>query len=72
MNPEKLLAIRAGTGLNQTDFWARVGVSQSAGSRYESGRNPAVKSLVMLLLIAYGTSKQATKIMNHLREGNTK
>ena len=26
-------------GLNQKDFWARYGVTQSGGSRYESGRN---------------------------------
>ena len=24
--------------LNQQDFWARIGVTQSGGSRYESGR----------------------------------
>ncbi len=26
-------------GLNQQDFWKRYGVTQSGGSRYESGRN---------------------------------
>jgi DNA-binding transcriptional regulator YiaG len=26
-------------GLNQLDFWTRYGVTQSGGSRYESGRN---------------------------------
>ena len=31
--------MRLNLGLTQTDFWAPVGVSQSGGSRYESGRN---------------------------------
>ena len=26
--------------LNQTEFWNRIGATQSAGCRYESGRNP--------------------------------
>lgn len=31
--------IRRRLGLNQNDFWSRIGVTQSGGSRYESGRN---------------------------------
>lgn len=31
--------IRRKLGLNQQDFWSKVGVTQSGGSRYESGRN---------------------------------
>lgn len=31
--------IRRGLGLNQQQFWSRLGVTQSGGSRYESGRN---------------------------------
>jgi DNA-binding transcriptional regulator YiaG len=34
--------------LNQKDFWARYGVTQSGGSRYESGRN-IPKPLAILL-----------------------
>lgn len=30
--------IRRRLGLNQQEFWSRVGVTQSGGSRYESGR----------------------------------
>ena len=26
-------------GLNQSQFWSKIGVTQSGGSRYESGRN---------------------------------
>ncbi|MCK9381768.1 MAG: hypothetical protein M0P95_11995 [Sulfuritalea sp.] len=36
------------TNLNQKDFWARYGVTQSGGSRYESGRN-VPKPLAILL-----------------------
>ena len=31
--------IRRQLGLNQQEFWTRIGVTQSGGSRYESGRN---------------------------------
>lgn len=34
--------------LNQKDFWTRYGVTQSGGSRYESGRN-IPKPLAILL-----------------------
>lgn len=31
--------IRRKLGLNQMEFWGKIGVTQSGGSRYESGRN---------------------------------
>ncbi|MDN0077572.1 transcriptional regulator [Crenobacter sp. SG2303] len=31
--------IRRKLGMKQQDFWSRIGVTQSGGSRYESGRN---------------------------------
>jgi transcriptional regulator with XRE-family HTH domain len=31
--------IRRRLGLNQQEFWTKIGVTQSGGSRYESGRN---------------------------------
>ena len=31
--------IRRKLGLNQQQFWSTLGVTQSGGSRYESGRN---------------------------------
>ena len=36
--------------LNQKDFWTRYGVTQSGGSRYESGRN--IPRPVQILLAA--------------------
>jgi transcriptional regulator with XRE-family HTH domain len=35
LNPRE---IRHRLGLNQQEFWGRIGVTQSGGSRYESGR----------------------------------
>jgi DNA-binding transcriptional regulator YiaG len=35
VDPRKL---REKLGLNQSDFWARIQVTQSGGSRYENGR----------------------------------
>lgn len=40
-SPESSLSpreIRRRLGLNQEEFWTRIGVTQSGGSRYESGR----------------------------------
>ena len=36
LNPRE---IRRRLGLNQQEFWTRIGVTQSGGSRYESGRS---------------------------------
>ena len=52
--------------LNQTEFWRRVGVSQSGGSRYESGRN-IPRPVQMLLRIAYGTKAQSQQQTAALR-----
>jgi hypothetical protein len=41
---------RVKTGVNQKDFWAPYGVTQSGGSRYESGRN-IPKPLAILLYL---------------------
>jgi transcriptional regulator with XRE-family HTH domain len=36
INPREL---RRRLGMNQEEFWTRIGVTQSGGSRYESGRS---------------------------------
>jgi hypothetical protein len=51
---EKLISpreIRRKLGLNQQDFWTQIGVTQSGGSRYESGRRmpKPVKELLRLV-----------------------
>ena len=65
---EAALAMRQKTDLNQTQFWSRVGIGQSAGSRYESGRN-IPRPVQMLLRIAYGTAAQSAKQVEALRPG---
>lgn len=50
--PVNLTEFRKKQGLNQSDFWSRYGVTQSGGSRFESGRNlpDSLKILVRLHL----------------------
>lgn len=45
------LKLRTKRGENQTDFWKRLGVTQSGGCRYEAGRamSPAIKRLYYLV-----------------------
>lgn len=46
-----LASYRKALGENQSAFWSRFGVTQSGGSRYESGR--ALPKPVAVLLIAF-------------------
>lgn len=50
---ENIRDIRKKLGLNQLDFWSKIGVTQSGGSRYESGRNipKPVRELLRLVHI---------------------
>ena len=43
--------IRRKLGMNQSQFWSKIGVTQSGGSRYESGRNmpKTVRELLRLV-----------------------
>lgn len=45
--------IRKKLGINQIDFWSKIGVTQSGGSRYESGRNmpKPVRELLRLVYV---------------------
>ena len=63
---EAALAMRKKLNVNQSEFWSRVGIGQSAGSRYESGRN-IPRPVQMLLRIAYGTKAQTAKQLEALR-----
>ena len=44
-------AIRRELGQNQQAFWSRIGVTQSGGSRYESGRNMPKPTRELLRLV---------------------
>jgi predicted transcriptional regulator len=52
VRPSDLEVMREMAGLNQTEFWQRVGVTQSGGSRYETGRR-IPKPVLSLLRLVY-------------------
>lgn len=67
--PEAIQDYRRKHGLNQTEFWGTVGVTQSCGSRYESGRDIPLP-IQVLLQLAYGTSAEAAELLTWLRSGD--
>jgi transcriptional regulator with XRE-family HTH domain len=48
--------LRKSLGLNQVEFWGRIEVTQSGGSRYENGR-PLPRTVRKLLGIVYLNEK---------------
>ena len=65
-NKPDLKAIRQKRGMNQSQFWQPLGVTQSGGSRYESERDMP-KPVGSLVTIAYGTPAQLFKELQRLR-----
>lgn len=61
---QELGIFRKVRGLNQAEFWNRLGVTQSAASRYEAGRR-IPESVRILIGIAYGGDVQS--ILKKLR-----
>jgi len=65
--------IRGRLGLNQHEFWTVIGVTQSGGSRYESGRNmpKPVKELLRLVHIERidltKVKKEDFDVIDHLK-----
>ncbi|MDR0587889.1 MAG: hypothetical protein LBG61_02790, partial [Burkholderiales bacterium] len=55
--------------LNQSDFWNRVGMIQVRGSYYELGKNKIPLPLQSLLLLAYGSDRDALRFIRALRRG---
>ena len=51
-NPRDL---RKKLGINQMEFWSQIGVTQSGGSRYESGRSmpKPVRELLRLVYVKH-------------------
>lgn len=66
---EELVAIRHKLRLNQAEFWGRFGVTQSGGSRYESGRGMP-KPVQILLNIALRPTKTGDAMVESLRNNN--
>jgi transcriptional regulator with XRE-family HTH domain len=64
---EQVLKLRTRLGLNQFAFWSRIGITQSGGSRYESGRR-IPQSVAILIELAYGNKPlQALKRLRDAR-----
>ena len=66
MTGEEARELRETLGLNQTEFWGAIGLTQSAGSRYESGRT-LPKPVRMLLNLAYAEKTAAETLFATLR-----
>ena len=62
-NTPNLLALRYARGMNQTEFWSKLGVSQSCGSRFENGRRMPTP-IGLLIDIIYVRSIDTSKIQN--------
>ena len=62
-----VLKLRWRLGLNQHEFWSSLGVTQSGGSRYESGRR-IPQPVAKLIELAYGNKPlQALKQLRRER-----
>jgi len=59
--------VGGGVGLSQAEFWERVGVTQSGGSRYEQGRL-VKKPIRMLLALAYGSETERRRVVQELEK----
>lgn len=70
---EELLATRKRLGMNQTEFWAPLGVTQSAGSRYESvkqekqGRTIPAPLAMMVDLFYFTQPHEVQAAIDHRR-----
>ncbi len=58
--------VRLALRINQQEFWSRIGITQSGGSRYESGRRVPLP-VKKLLVIAYGPDELFQKTVDELR-----
>lgn len=58
--------IREKLGMSQAVFWAHLGVTQSGGSRYETGRT-IPRPIEMLIDLVYG--KNGERMLRKLRRG---
>ena len=70
LNPRE---IRRRLGLNQEQFWTQIGVTQSGGSRYESGREmpKPVRQLLRLVHVERidltRVKKEDFEIIDHMK-----
>lgn len=67
MNGADIRNLRIKLGLSQTEFWTRVAVSQSAGSRYEKGLRELPYSEKTMIELVFGN--RPDRVLNRLRHG---
>src|ERR671919_976299 len=82
MNPFERISnpreIRRRLRMNQQEFWSRIGVTQSGGSRYESGRTmpKPVRELLRLVHIEGIALERARgedfEVVSYLKKANPK
>lgn len=55
---ERIKKVRIGSGLNQTDFGARIGVTQGAVAAYEIGRRVPLDAIIKAICEKYGVREE--------------
>lgn len=65
-DPAEIRAFRKKNGMKQLEFWQRISVTQSGGSRYENGRN-IPEPVRLLLHLAYAPDDRAQRMLAVLR-----
>ena len=65
--PEEAKTHRKKLQMTQGTFWAKVGVVQSGGSRYESGKRDIPYTLQLLLHLAYAPAERVQLALEELR-----
>lgn len=66
MTGARVRRMRERLGEGQWQFWSRLGVTQSGGSRYETGRR-IPRPIQILLAVACGTERQMLAMVRRLR-----
>ena len=59
--------VRNGTGLNQTSFYGRIYLTQSAGSRYENKARALPKIVEAMITLAHGKPAESLALFKKLR-----
>ncbi len=54
LKTDKIKENRNKAGLNQLQYWSRFGVTQSGGSRYETGRAIPTPTKILMWLVESG------------------
>ena len=68
--PIEIKLFRQKHSMSQAEFWARIGVTQSGGSRYESGRT-IPRPVQLLLHVVYAPDARTQRLVDYLRTWKT-